>query len=153
MICCYQVTKIFSTRYSSTIASSAWVPCNFGPFTDLAISVSREMIFNTVLTQILTSLECGLYRYFMRRTGVRVYMYWNFIIHQIFPEFLQHSGISEHNESLCSFLDSFIFGFWILLAWLSSGRPDLSSTVVDTCTERCHSHFELLVLEFEFHLL
>ena len=29
MICCYQVTKIFSTRYGSTVASSAWAPCNF----------------------------------------------------------------------------------------------------------------------------
>ena len=59
MICGYQVTKIFSTEYSSTIASSAWGPCNFGPFTDLAISVFREMSLNTVLTQILTSPECG----------------------------------------------------------------------------------------------
>ena len=64
-------------------------PCNFRPFTDLAISVFREMNINTVLTQILTSLVCGLYRYFMRRTGVRVSVYWNFIIHQILPEFLQ----------------------------------------------------------------
>ena len=60
VICCYQVTKIFCTRYDSAIASSAWGPCNFGPFTDLAISVFREMNINTVLTQILTSLECGL---------------------------------------------------------------------------------------------
>ena len=47
MVSCYQVTKICSTRYSSTIASSAWGPCNFGPFTDLAISVFREMSINT----------------------------------------------------------------------------------------------------------
>ena len=89
MICCYQITKIFSRRCGSTIASSAWGPCNFSPFTDLAISVLREMSFNTVLTQILTSLEYGLQRCFMRRTGVRVSVYWNFIIHQIFHEFLQ----------------------------------------------------------------
>ena len=60
VICCYLVTKFFSSRYGFAIASSAWGPCNFGPFTDLAISVSREMSINTVLTQILTSLECGL---------------------------------------------------------------------------------------------
>ena len=42
--------KIFRTRYSSTVASSAWGPCNFGPFTDLAISVFRELSFNTVIT-------------------------------------------------------------------------------------------------------
>ena len=40
-ICCYQVTKIFSTRYGSAIASSARGSCNFGPLTDLAISVFR----------------------------------------------------------------------------------------------------------------
>ena len=60
VICCYQVTKIFCSRYGSAIASSARDPCNFRPLTDLAISVSREVSINTVLTQILTSLGCGL---------------------------------------------------------------------------------------------
>ena len=60
VICCYQVTKIFSTRYGSPSASSARFPCNFSPLTDLAISVFKKMSINTVLTQILTSLECGL---------------------------------------------------------------------------------------------
>ena len=55
MICCVQDNKFFSTRYGSTIASSARGPCNFGPFTDLAISVFREMSINTVFTQIHTS--------------------------------------------------------------------------------------------------
>ena len=41
------------------------------------------MIF-AVHTQILTSLGCGLQRYFMRRTDVWLSVYWNFIIHQIF---------------------------------------------------------------------
>ena len=41
-------------------APSARGHCNFGPLTDLAISVFREVSINTVLTQILTSLECGL---------------------------------------------------------------------------------------------
>ena len=58
--CCYQVTKFFSTRYGSTIASSARGPCNFGPLADLAISVFREMSMNIVFTHILTSLEYGL---------------------------------------------------------------------------------------------
>ena len=89
VICYNQITKIVCTRYGSAIASSAWGPCNSGPLTDLAISVFREMNINTMLTQILTSLECGLKRYFMRRTGVRISVYWTFIIHQIFPEFLQ----------------------------------------------------------------
>ena len=89
VICCYQVTQIFSRKYSSTIASPARSPCDFRPLADLAISVFREMSFNTVLTPILTSLGCGLYRYFMRRTGVRVSTFRNFIIQQIFFEFLQ----------------------------------------------------------------
>ena len=70
VICWNQITKICGSRYGFAIASSAWGPCNFGPFTDLAISVFREMSVNTVLTQILTYLGCGLLRHFMRRTGV-----------------------------------------------------------------------------------
>ena len=50
------VIKSPCTRDGSANASSAWGPCNFGPFTDLAISVFRKMSINTVLTQILTSL-------------------------------------------------------------------------------------------------
>ena len=60
VICCKQVTKKFCTRYGSATASSARGPCNFGPLTDLAISVLREMSINTVVTPILTSLACGL---------------------------------------------------------------------------------------------
>ena len=131
MICCYQVTKFFSSRYGFAIASSAWGPCNFGPFTDLAISVFKEKSINTVFTQILTSLCSRLQRSFIRRTGVRISVYWNFIIHQIFPEFVQPLW---DFRTLCSLLGSFLFRFWIFLAWPKSGRPYLSSTVVDTCT-------------------
>ena len=60
VICCNQVTNIFCTKHDSANASSARGPRDLGPFTDLAISVFREMSINTVLTQILTSLECGL---------------------------------------------------------------------------------------------
>ena len=56
MVCCYQVTEIYSSRYGFAIASSAWGPCNLGPFTDLAISVFGKMSIHIVLTQILTSL-------------------------------------------------------------------------------------------------
>ena len=55
VICFYQVTKIYSSRYGFAIASSAWGPCNFGPFTDLAISVFGKMSMNIMFTQILTS--------------------------------------------------------------------------------------------------
>ena len=60
VICCYQVTKFYSSRYGFAIASSARGPCNFSPLTDLAISVFKEMSINTVLPEVLTSLECGL---------------------------------------------------------------------------------------------
>ena len=56
VICCYQVTKIFCTKYGFAIASSARGPCDFGPLADLAISVFREMSMTIVFTQILTSL-------------------------------------------------------------------------------------------------
>ena len=56
VICCYQVTKNFCTRYGSANASCARGPCNFGPLTeDLAISVFKEVSINTVFTQIHTS--------------------------------------------------------------------------------------------------
>ena len=60
VICCYQVTKNICTKYGSANASSARGPCNFGPQTDLAISVFREVSINIVLAQILTSLDGGL---------------------------------------------------------------------------------------------
>ena len=47
---------LLSSHQNLQHASSARGPCNFGPFTDLAISVFREMSMNIVLTQILTSL-------------------------------------------------------------------------------------------------
>ena len=55
VICCNLITKIFCTSYGFATASSARVPCNFGPLTDLAISVFREVSMNTVFTQIHTT--------------------------------------------------------------------------------------------------
>ena len=46
VICCYQVTKIFSTRYSSTSAHPARSTCNLGSLAHFAISVltkSRQL--------------------------------------------------------------------------------------------------------------
>ena len=93
------------------------------------------MIINTVLTQILTSLECGLLRSFMRRTGVRVSMYWNFIIHQIFAEFLQPLlDFKTQRVAMFSLGFSFLGFLYFLLAWSISGSPDRSSTEIDSCT-------------------
>ena len=67
-------------------------PCNFGPLTDLAISVIREVSINTVFTHIHTSRRHRPKRWFMRRTGVWVSAFRNSVIHEIFSEFLQPFG-------------------------------------------------------------
>ena len=89
VICCYQITKIFSTRYGFAIASSAWGPCNFGPSTDLAISVFREMSFSHSAYPnphvSLLSAPKKLHEKNWRESLLVM----NFIIHQIFLEFLQ----------------------------------------------------------------
>ena len=128
VICCNQITKIFCTRYNSANTSSARGPCDFGPLADLAISVFREVSINTVFTQILKSLGCGLQRYFMRRTGVWVSVFRNSIIHKICSEFLQpfrYVGIRASRTSLWS---SFLFGFGI-----SVGSCNNSSDASEEC--------------------
>ena len=65
-------------------------------------------------------------------TGVRASVYWNFIIHQIFPEFLQPFRDLRIQRVARSIVVSFLFVFGILLAWVSSGCPDPSSTKLDT---------------------
>ena len=47
LICC---NKLFCTKYDSANASSARRPCNFGPLTDIVMSVFREVSINTVFT-------------------------------------------------------------------------------------------------------
>ena len=46
----------------------------------------------------------------------------------------RHSGISESHGFPRFIAVSFLFVFWFLLAWISSGFPDLSSTNSDTGT-------------------
>ena len=55
VICCDQITNIFWPRYDSAKTSSARGACDFGPLADLAISIFREVSFNTEFTQIRTS--------------------------------------------------------------------------------------------------
>ena len=62
MICCYQMTEICGSRYGFAIASSARGPCNFGPLTDLAVSVFGEVSINTVFNQIRTSRKFRLFK-------------------------------------------------------------------------------------------
>ena len=72
----------------------------------------------------------------MRRTGVRASLYWNFIIHQILPEFLQPFRNLRIVTQVSPFYRGFpsFFCFCIWLAWVSTGSPVLSSTNLDTGT-------------------
>ena len=84
MICCCQVTNIFCARYDSINASSARSPCNFGPLTDLAITVFREMNINTVIT---------------RYQSVSLYAQERFHPQRFSLNSCSHSGISEKDGS------------------------------------------------------
>ena len=133
VICCYQVTKICSSRYGLAIASSARDPCNFSPLTDFAS-------MNIVFTQILTSLCSLLSRCFMRRTGVRISLYWSFIIHQISPEFLQ----PFRNLRIVTQVSPFDRGLFLLsfrnLVGLDFHRfpPFYHQQIWTLALERCH---------------
>ena len=72
--------------------------------------------------------------HFMRRTGVRVSMFRNSIIHQIFFEFLQPLRDFRTQRVAPIYLWLLFMGFGILLAWFTTGCPDRSSTLVDTVT-------------------
>ena len=117
VICCYQVTKFFCTWYGSANASSARGPCIFGPLTDLAISVFREVSVNTVFTQIhivgvgskdgsWEELACE-----SLRSGTLSST--SFSLNSC-----SHSGMSEWHRSPRSWSwSSFLFLFWIF-GWL-----------------------------------
>ena len=47
----YYITQIFRSRHDCTSAFAARSPCNFGSDADIAISVLREVSFNTVLAR------------------------------------------------------------------------------------------------------
>ena len=85
VICCYHITKFFRTSsplrllHGNLVTLVLW---------QIAIFVFGEMKKNTVLTQILTSLEYALQRNFLRNWRESL-VDWNFIILQMFPEFLQ----------------------------------------------------------------
>ena len=154
MICCYQVTKFFSTRYGSAIASSAWGPCNFGPFTDFAISVFREMSINTVFTQILTSLECGALKMLHEKNWRENLRVMEFHHPPNFPSILAATPGSQNTTGrlVLSWFPFYLFlGFYWLGFYqvvLIYHQPNLTLAL-----ERCHSQFDLLVIESEFHLL
>ena len=112
---CYQVTKIFCTKYDSANTSSARSPCDFGPLADLAISVFREVDMKTVFTQIHTSH--GPWRWFMRRTCVWVSVFKISFIHKIISEFLEpfrYVGIIRVSKYLFVTVIFWVLGFWLV---------------------------------------
>ena len=87
----------------------------------------------------------------MRRTGVRVSVYWNFIIHQIFPEFLQ--PLRDLRIQRVPVLSWFPFYLFLGVYWLGFHQVALiyHQPNLTLALERCQS--DLLVLESEFRLL
>ena len=151
VIWCYPVTKKFSTRYGSAIASSARSPGTFGPLTDLAISVFREVSINTAFTQIHTSSRCRFWRWFMRRTGVCVCLCVQELYHPrdflwilaAIPVCQNTTGRPVLNRGLRFYL---VLDFW--LAW-STGRSVLSvqHVILTQMLDGNLSHSDLPVLE------
>ena len=79
VICCCQVTKIFCTKYGFASASSPQGPCDFAPFTDLAISVSREVSKNVMSTRYHFCSHSGVSIFYSILTrGLRFYLFLNF---------------------------------------------------------------------------
>ena len=72
---------------------------------------------------------------------------------KFYLNFWSHSRISEHNDSICSFLDSsnLVFGFY----WLGCHQVALThhQTQLTLALEWCHCWSRLLVLGSKFHLL
>ena len=102
VICCYQVTKLFSTRYGSAFQHCAYPNPH-------------------------VSCMCALQ--ILHEKNWRVSLLVQEFHHP--PNFLyscSHSGISEHNGLPRSICGSFLRVFWILLPWFTTGCPDRSST-------------------------
>ena len=129
------------------------------------------MSINTVLTQILTSLGCGLQRYFMRRTGVWVSV--GTSSSTIFSlNSCSHSGISElagpesaNNGFPRSIVVSFLFCLWVF-GWLGDlardwihGKQRVSLFYhqqhwnLTQARESYHFHFDPLFLESHCDLM
>ena len=128
--CCYQVTKIFCTRYGSAIASSARGRCNFGPLTGLAISVFREVSFNTVLTRILTSLRMWALK-ILHEKNWRVSLSVQELCHPPkFPSILAATPVCQNTTGrlVLSSWFSFLFGFGFLVGLLNGSPRSVRST-------------------------
>ena len=121
VICCCQFTKIYSSRFGFAIASSARGPCNFGPFTDLVISVFREIRKILCLPKSSRLFAVGSKEASWDELAWE--SPWTGILSstKLSLNSCSHSGISESD----GFPSSIV---------VSSGSSDLSPTEVDTCT-------------------
>ena len=109
LICCYQVTKIFCSRYGLASGLSARSPCNLGLLAKVAVSVLREVSVNTVRTQYHFSHR--LWSWFMRRARGCVPVFWNSFVHKILREFFQPFWQIMQRVSRAGSVSSFYFWF------------------------------------------
>ena len=58
--CCYQVTKVFCSKYCIASALPARSPCNLGSLADFPISVFWEVSIHTVLPRYHFSMMFGI---------------------------------------------------------------------------------------------
>ena len=134
VLCFYQVTKCFCTRYDFTSTSCARKPSKIWPLADLAISVFRKVCEITLIARYQPSL--WLSRGFMRRARVWISMFGNSFIHKFFSEFLQpfcsHSDISEQYGVL-RILWSKVDGFLRPLTSVLSSSDDAGVDVELVC--------------------
>ena len=149
VICCYQITHIFCTVFGSASPSPARGPCDFCPLADLVISVFREVSINTVFTQIRTSRKRGLWRWFMRRTGVWVSVFRNTVIHKIFslaaiPVCRSNTGLPVPVRDSCFYL---VWGFW--LAQSTAAPPRFQKSTGLSVRNLSHTGLTVLVWPHE----
>ena len=134
VICCNQITKIFSTRYGSAIASSARGLCNFGPLTDLAISVLSEMRKTLCLPKstLLRGSEDGS----CEELACESLCSGTLSSTRFSLNSCSHSSMSEHNGSHRSkSWSSFLFGFGCLVGFVNGSPRSFRSTCsLDTDT-------------------
>ena len=162
MICSNQITKIFCTRYDSDNASSARGPCDFGPQTDLAISVFRCVSIKHCLPKSALLAGVGSKDGTWEELPCESLRSGTLSSTRFSLNSCSRSGMSEFNRSLRSkSRSSFLFGFgfwgWLgqqvsqffpfnMFTWHSYGigiyttqvLPCLSSHTVSWHSWRCH---------------
>ena len=117
MICCYQITK-FSAR--GTAPPLRLLHGALVILVRLQISQFRsfwEMSIKHCLPKSSRLVDVGSKDTSLRRTGVRVSVYWNFIIHQNFSEFLQPLR-DVSTRRVAPFYRGFIFIWFWVFGWL-----------------------------------